>query len=94
MGANSMKKCVLEEKECINCGKCDDRCELDPSKICDNCFRCLDTDSSPYAQIPITGVYTEDDYIPDAGDMHVEETRLWHLQTLYGLRGRYKRDLR
>lgn len=89
-----MKKCVLEEKECVNCGKCDDRCELDPRKICDNCFRCLDADIRPYAEIPISGVFTEDDYIPDPSELHVEEKRFRHFQTLYGLRGRYRHTQR
>ena len=67
-----MKKCILEDKACINCGKCDDRCELDPNKICDNCFKCLGIDeltSNEYANIPISAVYTEDDmYLPDEDD--------------------------
>lgn len=35
-----MKKCVLYDRECIDCGECD-RCDLDPNKICNNCMRCV-----------------------------------------------------
>lgn len=34
----------------------DDYCELDPTKICDNCFKCLETDSD-YASVVIDGIY-------------------------------------
>jgi len=64
-----MKRCVLHaDKTCNDCGECDDRCELDPQKICDNCFRCLETDSRPFLDIPISGVFLEDDYSPE-GDI-------------------------
>ena len=38
-----MKRCVLYDRECIDCGECD-RCDLDPNKICDNCMRCVNGD--------------------------------------------------
>lgn len=38
-----MDRCVLYERECINCGECD-RCDLDPTKRCDNCMRCVNGD--------------------------------------------------
>lgn len=48
--------CVLYENEpCTDCGECD-RCDLDPSKICDNCGACLDefnTDEKGFVKIPI-----------------------------------------
>jgi hypothetical protein len=34
---------------------------LDPQKICDNCFKCLETDAEPYAEIKIDGVYLGDE---------------------------------
>lgn len=37
-------KCVLYDRMCIECGECD-RCDLDPSKICDNCMKCVMGDS-------------------------------------------------
>ena len=55
-----MKKCILGLREtCINCGECDNRCELDPSKICDNCFKCLETDKD-YIDIPIDEIYMDE----------------------------------
>ena len=34
--------CILdEENKCTDCGKCD-FCDLEPTKICDNCGLCLD----------------------------------------------------
>ena len=46
----------------------DDRCDLDPGKKCDNCFRCLHLDAlenSDYARIPIAAVYLDDEVSPD-----------------------------
>ena len=58
-----MKRCILQsDKVCNDCGACDDRCELDPNKICDNCFRCLDEDMPAFAEIPISGVFFDDDF--------------------------------
>ena len=49
-----MKKCILGLKAvCDDCGACeDDRCELDPNKLCDNCYKCLEITES-YREIPI-----------------------------------------
>ena len=61
-----MKRCVLHaDKVCNDCGECDDRCELDPQKICDNCFKCLEADTRHYAEMPIAGVFFEDDFSPE-----------------------------
>ncbi len=35
------KQCVLYDRECINCGECM-FCDLEPTKICDNCGKCID----------------------------------------------------
>ena len=35
------QKCVLYDRDCIGCLECE-MCDLDPSKICDNCVKCLD----------------------------------------------------
>ncbi len=78
-----MKACVLEPKECINCGRCDDRCELDPKKLCDNCFRCLEGGGAEYLEIPITGIYTEDDYLTD--EPHHQKISRMHVHTLSDL---------
>ena len=92
-----MKRCVLHaDKVCNECGECDDRCELDPQKICDNCFRCLDAMTEGYANIPISGVYLDDDFSPEpetlpdeAEDSYVFDTDddwktsdLWQIKTL------------
>ena len=72
-----MKKCILQaDKVCNDCGTCDDRCELDPTKICDNCFRCLDQDTRAFAEIPISGVYIDDDYVPEREDDEALEVDL------------------
>ena len=49
-----MKKCILGLKAvCDDCGACEeDRCELDPNKLCDNCFKCLEI-TEGYREIAI-----------------------------------------
>ncbi len=34
------KECQLYDRECIGCGECM-FCDLDPTKICDNCGKCI-----------------------------------------------------
>ena len=34
----------------------DQYCDLDPTKICDNCFKCLETDAD-YTTVEIDGIY-------------------------------------
>lgn len=34
------KRCVLYDRECIECGECN-LCDLDPTKVCDNCGKCI-----------------------------------------------------
>lgn len=47
----------------------DDRCELNPEKLCDNCFRCLEQKAGQdYAEIRISAVYTGEDYLIDDTD--------------------------
>lgn len=46
-----MKKCILYDRGCIECGECN-MCDLDPDKICDNCGKCIEIDSD-YAEIEI-----------------------------------------
>ncbi len=86
-----MKKCVLEEKTCIDCGSSDTRCELDPSKECDNCFRCLEQDAREYAEIPIDSIILDgDDADEDPFEAHDPDSeryvgeRVWHVQTIPG----------
>ncbi len=40
----------------------DNYCDLDPTKICDNCFKCLETDSD-FAAVEIDGIYMNGDRI-------------------------------
>ena len=51
------KMCVLYDRECVGCGECD-RCDLDPSKICDNCMKCVRGDAD-YRGIEIDGIEME-----------------------------------
>ena len=56
------RKCILYEDrgECIECGDCS-ICDLDPSKICDNCGKCIGFDgSSDYLAIKVDGIITAD----------------------------------
>lgn len=50
-------KCVLEDKECIECGKCN-MCDLDPTKVCDNCCKCIEV-SADYGEILIDAVFED-----------------------------------
>ncbi|EPR13405.1 hypothetical protein [Ruminiclostridium papyrosolvens] len=34
-------QCELYDRKCIDCGECD-ICDLDPTKHCDDCGRCID----------------------------------------------------
>ena len=52
------QKCVLYERECIGCLECE-ICDLDKSKICDNCGKCLNIQDS--AVIKIDRIVMEDD---------------------------------
>ncbi len=54
---DEMKKCVLYDRSCIECGECN-MCDLEPEKICDNCGKCIEIDSD-YAEIEIESVETE-----------------------------------
>lgn len=46
------KKCVLYDRECVDCGECD-RCDLDPTKICDNCMKCINGENKAYRSVKI-----------------------------------------
>lgn len=86
-----MKKCILEDKNCTDCGLCDKLCQLDPRKVCNNCFKCLgleDFEEQSYAQIPISAVYLQDEVMirPSRSENTV------HYSTLTGCRGQYKKN--
>ncbi len=61
------KECVLMDRECIDCGECD-RCDLDPSKICDNCCACIDKDAD-YKSIEIDEIIEDESMLEAAGDL-------------------------
>ncbi len=49
MQNNETKKCILyDNKLCTRCGECD-MCDLDPTKVCDNCERCLHAEEEDYS---------------------------------------------
>ncbi|MGM0470735.1 MAG: hypothetical protein ACQEQI_00400 [Bacillota bacterium] len=50
---SDMMECVLEDKICINCGRCD-YCDLDETKICDNCMECIEDEG--FRAVEITDV--------------------------------------
>lgn len=52
------KKCVLYDRECIDCGECD-LCDLDPNKKCDNCGKCIEPNKN-YEIIKITKIITDE----------------------------------
>jgi len=53
-----MKKCVIYDRECIDCGECDTWCDIDPSKKCDNCCKCIESGKN-YNSIKITKIIKE-----------------------------------
>ena len=55
-----MSKCILYDRECIDCGECD-MCELDPSKRCDNCMKCVNNNTEYRAVIIDEIIHTDDD---------------------------------
>lgn len=52
--------CVLFDRACIECGECD-RCDLDPSKLCDNCMQCIKDEAADFRAIRIDGVLTPEE---------------------------------
>lgn len=62
-----MKKCVLYDRDCIECGECD-RCDLDPNKICDNCMECVNGDDE-YRALYIDEVILPDENQPEKRDL-------------------------
>jgi len=53
------RRCVLYDRECIECGECN-ICDLDPSKICDNCGKCIGLGGDlEYLAIRVDGIIEE-----------------------------------
>ena len=64
------RRCVLMDRPCVECGECN-LCDLDPSKTCDNCGKCIGLDgSTEYRAIKVDGIIREDmdpaEYMDDA----------------------------
>ena len=53
------KECVLYDRVCIECGECN-YCDIDPTKICDNCKKCIDN-GADFSAIRIDGVLTDEE---------------------------------
>ena len=69
------RKCVLydDRRECIECGDCS-ICDLDPSKICDNCGKCIGLNGElEYLAVKVDGIITADmnpsDYLYDSEEL-------------------------
>lgn len=63
-------ECVLMDRECMDCGQCD-ICDLDESKICDDCCKCIDTDTD------FKGIYIDNiiDNIDDIDDDSIKSIK-------------------
>lgn len=53
----SNNDCILYDRECIGCLECE-VCDIDSTKICDNCGKCLDIRDD--AVIKIDGIILND----------------------------------
>ena len=58
MNKKMKKQCEIYDRECIDCGECE-FCDLDPSKICDNCGKCVQMDD--YYTLKIDGISNDSD---------------------------------
>ncbi len=38
------EECILFDRQCIECGQCE-VCDLDSSKVCDSCMKCIQSDA-------------------------------------------------
>ena len=70
---NPKKKCVLYDRDCIDCGECD-MCDLDPTKVCDDCGKCIHSDAE-YNTVVIDQIINPEDeqFIADDADLGDDE---------------------
>lgn len=54
------KMCILEDKICTSCGECN-MCDLDKTKVCNNCEKCLNMPKSEYYEILIDDIMNTDE---------------------------------
>lgn len=68
--------CVLDENvSCTHCGECL-LCDLDPTKFCDNCEKCLDTyntDEKGFVSIKIDKIIRENDENDKSNEPSLED---------------------
>lgn len=55
----SESKCIKYNRLCIDCGECDEFCDLNPTKKCDSCGKCIQTTDN-YKIIKITKIETSE----------------------------------
>ncbi len=48
-------KCKLYDRLCVDCGECDEWCDLDQKKRCDSCGKCIEPENN-YKVIKITKI--------------------------------------
>ena len=53
-------KCVKYDRVCIDCGECDEYCDINPQKKCDSCGECIATKKN-YGIIKITKILSDED---------------------------------
>ena len=66
-------KCILQDRDCINCGECD-ICDLDPNKRCDDCGKCLESDVDDYRSLYIEDFLKQYVVKDDQGNIKVDES--------------------
>ena len=79
------QECILYDRICTECGECM-MCDLDPTKKCDNCGKCLEeympeTNKKGFVEIPVE-FETEADNAEDDDDLSPE---LKDLFAAYGM---------
>ena len=75
-----MKMCVLYDRECIDCGECD-QCELDPTKRCNICMICVSGDAE-YRAILIDEVVTGPGTQTQAAKIKRTDVSIYTCQTI------------
>ena len=60
----------------------DDRCMMDPTKKCDNCFKCIDAGLQDYVDLPIDKVVLSDE---DSIIVDPNRGKTLLVSTLYGI---------
>lgn len=64
-------ECVLFDRQCSNCGECE-ICDLNPSKICDNCCECIEA-KTDFAELRVDAVVDAETYLQEGLDLDEAE---------------------